>query len=122
VNAPKKPQSAYFLFANDRRPRLREAHPDKKITDVAKMLGEEWKKMPEAEKKPWDEMAKKKKAQYDKEIEEYKKTDDFRTYQKKVKMEKEKEKEKETSEGESDGSSNSGTDSSGEEGSSDESD
>jgi len=60
VNAPKKPQSAYFLFANDRRPRLREAHPDKKITDVAKMLGEEWKKMPEAEKKPWDEMAKKK--------------------------------------------------------------
>jgi hypothetical protein len=83
-NAPKKPQSAYFLFANDRRPKLRETHPDKKITDVAKMLGAEWKEMSEAEKKPWEELAKKNKEKHDKEMEEYKKTDEYLNYQKKI--------------------------------------
>jgi len=89
VNAPKKPQSAYFLFAGDRRPKLRATHPDKKITELAKLLGAEWKGMSEAEKKPWDERAKKVKEQYEKDVETYRQSDQYREFQKKVKQEKE---------------------------------
>jgi len=92
-NAPKKPQSAYFLFAGDRRPKLKETHPDKKITDLSKLLGNEWKEMSESDKKKWDEKAKQFKSKYDKDMEEYKKTDNYRSFQKKLKAaEKEKEK------------------------------
>jgi len=89
VNAQKKPQSAYFLFAGDRRPKLRDSHPDKKITEVAKLLGAEWKEISEADKKPWEERAKKLKEQYEKDWEAYKQTDHYREFQKKVKQEKE---------------------------------
>jgi len=50
-NAPKKPQTAYFIFSSERRPQLKTLHPEKKITELAKLLGDEWKEKDESEKK-----------------------------------------------------------------------
>jgi len=49
TGAPKRAMSAYMLWAADRRPELREENPDKKMTEIAKMLGAEWKEMDKEE-------------------------------------------------------------------------
>jgi len=41
-NAPKKPLSAYFLFSQDERLKVRAEFPDYSITEVAKELGRRW--------------------------------------------------------------------------------
>ena len=42
-NAPKRSQSSYFLFMNERRPILKNENPDKKMTEISKMIIAEWK-------------------------------------------------------------------------------
>jgi len=93
-NAPKRPQSSYFFFLNKRRPELKAQYNDKKITDIAKMVSAEWKKISESDKKFYDEQAKKAKDEYTILITEYKKTDDYKIHQKKLKEYKDKKKEK----------------------------
>ena len=41
-NAPKKPLSAYFLFSQEERLRVKDEYPDYSITEVAKELGRRW--------------------------------------------------------------------------------
>jgi hypothetical protein len=41
-NAPKKPLSAYFLFSQEERLKVKEENPDFSITEVAKELGKRW--------------------------------------------------------------------------------
>merc|ERR1711894_460982 len=41
-NAPKKPLSAYFLFSQDERLKVKAEFPDFSITEVAKELGRRW--------------------------------------------------------------------------------
>lgn len=41
-NAPKKPLSAYFLFSQDERLKVKAEYPDYSITEVAKELGRRW--------------------------------------------------------------------------------
>lgn len=50
-NAPKRPPGSFFLFANDRRAKLRADHPDKDTKEIAKLLGEEWATLNEKSKK-----------------------------------------------------------------------
>lgn len=42
-NAPKKPMSAYMLWMNANRDRIKEEHPGSTIGDIAKRAGEQWK-------------------------------------------------------------------------------
>lgn len=103
-NAPKKPQSAYFLFINERRPLLKEKHSDKKVTEISKLLGAEWKEMTSAKKKPWEDKAKELKEEYNKRMETYKKSDNYKKFQEQLKQSKKKgptKKKKEMSEEES---------------------
>ncbi|KAL1326455.1 hypothetical protein HN51_036555 [Arachis hypogaea] len=67
---PKHPMSAYILFTNDRRAAL--VAENKSVVEVAKITGEEWKNMTEEQKRPYEEMANKKKEQYVQEMEAYK--------------------------------------------------
>ncbi len=41
-NAPKKPLSAYFLFSQEERLKVKAEYPDYSITEVAKELGRRW--------------------------------------------------------------------------------
>jgi hypothetical protein len=41
-NAPKKPLSAYFLFSQEERLKVKNENPDFSITEVAKELGKRW--------------------------------------------------------------------------------
>jgi len=41
-NAPKKPLSAYFLYSQEERLKVKEEYPEHSITEVAKELGRRW--------------------------------------------------------------------------------
>jgi len=70
-NAPKRPQSAYFLWLNDNRPAIKKAHPDASITEVAKIGGAQWRKITAAEKKKYEDLNAKDKERYAKEAAAY---------------------------------------------------
>merc|ERR1711962_1839739 len=70
-NAPKRPTSAYFFYAGDVRPGIREENPGMKITEVASLTGAQWRELGDAEKKPYEEQAAKDKKRYEKEMEAY---------------------------------------------------
>lgn len=84
-NMPKRSASSYFLFGNSVRARIKKENPELKVTEIAKLIGEEWRQLSEAEKKPFDEEAKKLKAQYHKKMEKYKGSKEEAAYQKKLK-------------------------------------
>ncbi|KAG2240344.1 hypothetical protein Bca52824_090834 [Brassica carinata] len=69
---PKHPISAFLVYANERRAALREEN--KSVVEVAKMTGEEWKKLSDKQKAPYEEVAKKNKETYLQAMEEYKRT------------------------------------------------
>lgn len=69
-NAPKRPQSSYFLFMNDRRPALQKEKPDLKFGDMTKALTDEWKGLSDKDRKKYEDMATKDKERYEKEMED----------------------------------------------------
>merc|ERR1712107_429117 len=75
-NAPKRPQSAYSIFLSENREAILKSLPAgaSPITDVAKKAGEQWKALSAAAKKPYETNAEKAKAEYQKAMEEYRKT------------------------------------------------
>ena len=44
-NAIKRPTSAYFLFMNDRRGTIKKENPTASMTDMTKIMTEEWKNL-----------------------------------------------------------------------------
>ena len=52
-NRQKKPLTAYFHYANERRPLLKAENPDVKIPQISKMIGAEWNKMSDEQKQPY---------------------------------------------------------------------
>ena len=74
---PKRPKSAYFYFCDDKRPALikkaKGKNGKKKVVvgEVAKELGEMWKKKKEADKQQYQVLAKADKERYVKEMEEF---------------------------------------------------
>ena len=45
--------SAFMLWSNHMRPKIRAESPDLKITEISKVLGEKWKEIGEEAKKEW---------------------------------------------------------------------
>merc|ERR1719333_614569 len=81
-NAPKRPQSAYFIWMNEvGRPAYTKAHPDADIGTIGKALGEEWKGMSEKTKKTFQDKAEKAKKKYQTALEKYQKTPAYRKYE-----------------------------------------
>merc|ERR1712136_556856 len=73
-NMPKRALSAYMLFAADERPKSALDNEDKKITEVMSLVAKAWKDLGEAEKKPYNDKAKKLADKHDKAVETYKKS------------------------------------------------
>merc|ERR1711883_52649 len=56
-NAPKRAMSAFFLFAQDERPKVKAANPSASIGDIGKELGARWAKCPAAAKAGYENKA-----------------------------------------------------------------
>lgn len=68
-DAPKRPMSAYFLFLNANRERIKEENPGISFTDITKKGSEMWKEV--EDKTEWEDAAKQAKVKYDEEMKEY---------------------------------------------------
>jgi len=84
VNAPKKPPTAYFLFTAQIRAQVTAANPEMKITQIAKVMGQKWKGLPEDEKKVLQEEAARLKEAHKVTVANYQKSDLYRAYLSKV--------------------------------------
>jgi len=78
-NAPKRPQSGYFLFMADKRDALVEGGMAYK--DAVSKCGEMWSALSAGKKKPYEDKAAAAKAKYEKVLEKYKKTAAYKKYQ-----------------------------------------
>jgi hypothetical protein len=63
--------TSYFFFAAEARSRIAAARPELSMTEQAKEMGAEWKRMADSEKQAYVEMAKKDQERYESEKAEY---------------------------------------------------
>lgn len=63
-HAPKHPKSAYLYFAQDNRDKLKEAFPGKGFTEIAKILGQQWRSLDPETRKRYTERAELDKVRY----------------------------------------------------------
>lgn len=65
-NRPKKPMTAFLLYAASRRSAIKENNPEMKVTDISKELGKEWREMAKKSKTTFIKKAGTLKNKYDK--------------------------------------------------------
>merc|ERR1712127_448846 len=71
-NAPKRPQTAFFLFAADHRAEAKKTLPEgSRVSEVAKKLGVMWKEVDAKTKEKYQSQAEENKAKYAEEMEAY---------------------------------------------------
>ncbi len=68
---PKKARSAFLYFSSDRTPALKEEQPSLSPLDLSRVLGEEWERLTEAEKKPYIELSTNDRSRYEVERQRY---------------------------------------------------
>jgi len=71
-NAPKKPLSAYFLFSQEERLKVKSENPDLSITEVAKELGKRWATLDPALKAQYEQRYQEARKLYEAEMSHYK--------------------------------------------------
>ncbi|XP_069485098.1 FACT complex subunit SSRP1 isoform X1 [Ambystoma mexicanum] len=71
-NAPKRPMSAYMIWLNASREKIKSDNPGISIIDLSKKGGELWKGMSKEDKEEWDRKAEVAKKDYEKAMKEYK--------------------------------------------------
>merc|ERR1712034_55948 len=84
TNAPKRPATTFFVFANEIRAEVREDNPEASIGQLGKLLGERYNALDEDQKAAYKAQSQKNKAKYQEALEEYKKSEDFAAHQQKV--------------------------------------
>ncbi|KAK8480040.1 hypothetical protein V6N11_020986 [Hibiscus sabdariffa] len=73
-NKPKRPPSAFFVFLEEFRTTFKKENPNvKAVSAVGKAAGEKWKSMSEEDKAPYEAKARKRKADYEKQMKDYNK-------------------------------------------------
>ncbi|XP_018410143.1 PREDICTED: high mobility group protein 20A [Nanorana parkeri] len=82
-NAPKAPLTGYVRFMNERREQLRAERPDVPFPEITRIVGSEWSKLPAHEKQRFLDEADRDKERYTKELQQYQKTEAFRSYSRK---------------------------------------
>ncbi|KAJ9443047.1 Non-histone chromosomal protein 6 [Diplonema papillatum] len=78
-NAPKVPLTAYFHFLAAVRRETTQANPGVSVAALSKIMGALWRECSEDDKKKYAALAKQDKERYAQELEEYKKTDEYKT-------------------------------------------
>ncbi|KAF6216510.1 hypothetical protein GE061_000852 [Apolygus lucorum] len=90
-NAPKRPLTAFFLFSNVERSKVKEINPEYTAGDTSKELGRRWSEADPSVKSKYQELADKDKARYDIEMSEYKLKGKFTSAAQRAKEEEEAE-------------------------------
>lgn len=80
-NAPHKPLNGYVLFLNQNRARILQENPGVEFPDVTKKLAAEWAQLTEEQRQPYLQQAEKDRQRYRQELQQYKDSDAFRTFQ-----------------------------------------
>jgi high mobility group protein B1 len=70
-NAPKQPLSAYFLFSQEERLKVKNENPSFSICEVAKELGRRWAEMAPEVKQRYQQMAEEGRQKYDQDMASY---------------------------------------------------
>ncbi|TDH67874.1 hypothetical protein CCR75_005332 [Bremia lactucae] len=70
-NAPKRALSAYFFFCNDIRQQVRDENPNKKITEIATLLAEKWRALPDKKRAKYQKMNDEAKVKYQHQMDVY---------------------------------------------------
>lgn len=83
-NAPKRPSSGFILFGNDMRAND-ESIKNLAVTQQAQTIAKLWKDLDDGAKSVYIQRAEELKTQYKQDIEEYKKTDSYKEFQKVLK-------------------------------------
>uniref|UniRef100_A0A667YAI5 FACT complex subunit SSRP1 n=1 Tax=Myripristis murdjan TaxID=586833 RepID=A0A667YAI5_9TELE len=71
TGGPKRPMSAYMLWLNSSRERIKSENPGISVTEISKKAGEMWRQLGKDEKEEWESKAGEAKKQYDKAKKEY---------------------------------------------------
>ena len=71
-NAPKKALSAYMIFAQANRDKVKKENPDASFGELGKLLGKLWGKASKSDKAKYEAKANKDKERYEKEMSKYK--------------------------------------------------
>jgi len=79
-NRPKKPSTGYFLFMADKREETKKNFPKLDHKQLISKLGELWSKLPNKIKEPYVKKAEEDKIQWQNDLIEYEKTDEFKKY------------------------------------------
>jgi structure-specific recognition protein 1 len=69
---PKKPMTAFMLWLNDNRQRIKSENPSVKVTEVAKIAGQEWRELKNEDKQLYEKKAKSLKDRYELDMDEWK--------------------------------------------------
>ncbi|MBN3311766.1 SSRP1 protein, partial [Atractosteus spatula] len=72
TGAPKRPMSAYMLWLNASRERIKAENPGISVTEISKRAGEMWKSLGKDKKEEWEQKAGEAKRNYEKALKEYK--------------------------------------------------
>eukprot|EP01052_Picozoa_sp_SAG31_P034242 SAG31_NODE_3973_length_3702_cov_3.586848_4_plen_150_part_00 len=67
-NAPKRACSAFMFYSIERRPQLKDEHPDWSFGAFGKQIGTEWRSMSDGEKAPYEHQAEQDKIRYAREM------------------------------------------------------
>ena len=73
VQKPKAPVTAYMRFSIGRTKEIRAEAPSRKITEISKLVGEEWRALDASAKAPFEAAYKDEKREYDEKHQEYRK-------------------------------------------------
>ncbi|KTG41307.1 hypothetical protein cypCar_00006470 [Cyprinus carpio] len=98
-SAPKRPMSAYMLWLNSSRDRIKSENPGISVTEISKKAGEMWKQLGKEKKEEWDVKAEEAKKEYDRAMREERKKKGGKNEEKKKRKSgggREKEKERAT--------------------------
>ncbi|XP_066534783.1 FACT complex subunit SSRP1 [Hoplias malabaricus] len=70
-SAPKRPMSAYMLWLNSSRERIKAENPGISVTEISKKAGEMWKQLSKDKKEEWEGKAEDAKKDYERAMKEY---------------------------------------------------
>lgn len=71
---PKRPMNAFFLFAKENRPRLRELYPKRPMAEITLMVSQMWKELPQEKQKEYYDTALKLKQEYAEDVSKWEQT------------------------------------------------